>query len=173
MNAAVEETWQDVKDWVHKTVWDYRRQAGGDVDELEAEAGLHFIRAYRNFDRRRAAFTTHVRFTVMRGLQETGRVHILKDANRRQTRNMNVMPARSGRDVVAWIDNLPDDAKTVIALALRPTPEIILEATVKRGRPHCPSTLRSAIYDYLRWEGWTPSRIAAAFKLVADELQGD
>ena len=170
---AITETYHDVKLWIRQTVQDYRRAAGGDIEELQAEAAVHYCKAFHNYDRARAAFTTHVRFVVMKGLQETGRNHIKKDANRRKYKNLALEPARHRADVLAWASTLSPDARCLIQLALEPVNDISMEAGMRRGGRNNPNALRSALYEYMRGAQWSAKRIATAFKEIADNLQGE
>lgn len=169
--GAATETYADVEKLIYDTAWKFRKQFGGDIDELIADANTHFMRAYTatSFDPLKSCFTTWVRNIVWRGL--------LADHTTARRRRVRVIPTdvefqepakedRSGK-IGEMLTELSEDAKMVVSLVLQPPAELYYES-VRRGDK--PRNLRSALRDYLHTIGWGLERVAESFSEIKDVL---
>lgn len=146
-----EATYDDVLDLIRHEARKVRRYHREDFDELFAEAALHFVVAYRTFDRR-IPFSQWVSYKISKGLAD-----IVRRESRR-ARLLGRVPLADYEepekwDMDAFVDSLTDDGITAVAAAV--------QADGKRRE----------MVGTLKAMGWDKGRIEAAFAEVRTALE--
>lgn len=156
---AITETYTDTERLIYKTIHQFVRRYGGNVEELKEYVGLCFVRAYRSYDRDKAAFSTWLRWRVWTYLMELYRQRA-RESSRLTFMDLDPDAHTAPRmfNRLAFVDNLSEDARLVVELALD---------TPWQSQPS-PQAIRGCLWAYLRQPaiGWQAARIRQSFREV-------
>ncbi len=169
--TTIDQTYPKVERMVQQIVWRFRANHGGEFDELMAEASLHFVRAYEEYEEGHGATPlTWVRFKVTKGLLETARQMSKREALLPRTElDWDCQPQPSRFDIERFLADLSEDAQTTVRLIIEPPPDVIFNAHQSYG-PNNPQSLRAAVEEFLADIGWGVERITESFSEIAEAL---
>lgn len=169
---ALEVAWDKVHLLVKKTIHQWMRRHGKGMysfEELEEIANIAFVETFDKYNERKkkASYPTYVRWVTWMSLQEY---------HRRSARHDNRMvctdelPEREAPqfDLVAFYDDLSEDAQYVARLSLAPTSG--LRHCIKRKQGNSGQNVKSVFREYLLGLEWTTARITAAFQEIRQAL---
>jgi RNA polymerase sigma factor (sigma-70 family) len=193
---TAEETYDDVKKLIYHTVWGVVRKHGGDFDDFLSEANEVFLTAYADFDGS-CPFSNWLRQCIVYQLldcvrnrcQENSRfkpvqgcrssvngIPITTRMNSENTQMASDMPERQIDNVPdvrsTWriselLEELGDDARTVVKLVVETPAEL---AAVVQEKGDQPRNYRSSVRNYLAELGWTAVRVAESFNEIRHAL---
>jgi RNA polymerase sigma factor (sigma-70 family) len=185
---TAEETYEDVRKLICHTVWRIVKKCGGDFDEYMSEANEVFLTAYADFDGSCPFSNWLVQMITYRLLDvvrdrcheqsrcrpapndSVGRIPVWSlsaDADSGVNPVENVPDARPTWRIGELLEELGDDARTVVQLVVETPAE--LDAIVK-AKGDQPRNYRSSIRNYLAELGWTAVRVAESFAEVRRAL---
>jgi hypothetical protein len=150
----------------------FKERYGADYDELLSEADTIFMRAVRTHNPERR-FTNWLGFLLMklwmenmrrRAMRNTRLPCVWKDMSRVR------QPVQPSFDILGLLDQLSDDAKTVVKLVIEPSPNIDLNVA-ERGGKDTPRNVRCAVKEHLRDLKWTWKRIRESFQEIERALR--
>jgi RNA polymerase sigma factor (sigma-70 family) len=170
--SPVEETYSDVKKLVGDQVSKFTRRYKTDWDETCQAAGLGYAKAYQSYDPERAAFNTWVVEKVWNAMLDQLRKECLQ-TKRRRLRDPDVDPDavwREGKtfDLFEFLEDLSEDAKTVVFLATEIPPP--LKKILADRENTNPRTVKAAVKKLLLDAGWTASRVTESFSEIRSAL---
>lgn len=166
------ETYEDVKQLIFRTVWDFYEIHGGCVDDLISQANLIFIFSFDDYDSSKGTkFTTWLVFKIKRGLIDylrkkgTHEVHLLVDDKYPET----YLIADESFSAMEFFDELGQDASVVMRLFLE-IPRDVMVSIFNRYvcAYHARAAVRNRLQNRLRQMGWTMCRIKEAFKQLKE-----
>lgn len=172
-----------VQGLVYDQVYRFHAQHGGDLADLKSDAGWLFVSAHQQYKSGKKAngepitcsYATKVRQWVWYGLFDAMRNRI----NRERIRPTDSMyradgsvvevpsPERPVFDPVEFSQELSDDARYAMDLALNPPKD--LEAVVA-GKGGEPRNVRSSVREWLLAHGWPKARVVDAFAEIKKAL---
>lgn len=160
IDRPIEETYADVAPVIRSVVVAFQRRYGGDVEELESECYLHFMKAYNNHEIDKGNFGPRIRYVLWNGLLDTKRVQAHRHAKlpRDPSVEMNEIERKARFDVDRFLNELSEDAAKVAKLALQ---------SHRRNL----SYTRSLLADILSDLGWAAERILECFGEIKDALR--
>lgn len=164
MNATA--TYQDVAPVIRAVARAHHRQHGGEQDELESEGNLIFLQVLNNWTSRHRRqsdlpFAAWVRLKVRYGLHETARRLACKSARLGSRIPLETLSEPIQFPLWEATEGLPQDAAYCAKLAVDPPLDVRRTARLERGDDA--RSMRRAIAERLRDEGWTDARIFKAF----------
>jgi len=158
---AIEETYEDVRELIHKLTYRHINRYGGDFDEALSDAHLGFAEAYDRFDSRRGAqFITYcywyVRGYLLNGYNRPVGGSVKKTRFERSiqcdTEALGELMGTTHFDLGQLAEKLSVDAQAAIRLAL------------DLPRVQTPSKLKRGLLQYLQRNfGWTAARCVETF----------
>lgn len=170
--------YETVRPLIFDQIYKFKARFGGDLDELEGEANLAFMKGH----------TQYIGGTRPNGKPIENAYHVeirrwvwfeLFDAMRQrvdQKRRYGTPEAVGDLaytfedtcfDAVAFARHLDDDARTVLQLVLDPPICVVVKAERKGGEPR---NIRSTVRAWLRSAGWHAARINDAFEEIRSAL---
>jgi len=168
---GISESYYDVRDLIYSVCHKFRRQYGGDFEELFAQALVLFVdKAYDGYDDDSSTkFSAYVWFTIHRGLMDEYRRNIRRKNSLPQEPLLD-MPVHNERfDFDDFFYEASEDCKLVASLVLMPPDE--LETEFVFDWDWTVTGCKQAIRDYLmNFFEWTPRRISRAFRELTEEL---
>lgn len=173
---AIDTSWDDVERLVYKQAWKFWRQYGGDVEEVLADAGSHFMRAYNTFDPTRGTlFTTWVGSVVFQRLRHERQ---RRDVQRERERGDYLLdertaPVTSAPHVTALLsgDRLDDSESTVSDVRTRLDAKRLANLVVNATDDFADfmgsgKVGKRLLREYLATLGWTSKRFTTAMGYV-------
>lgn len=161
MTARVEmqAAWDLHEGLVIGTACKFYRSFGGDLREITADAFYLFTTACHSYEEK-APLSYWIRQRVWWGLLDERR----RKLKRFRHEKVDSVPEQSyeERHEYDWRDNLSEDAREVVEVALDPPPDVLC---LRSDRP-CKRVAQHMIHQYLRDCGWTKRRIRKAFREV-------
>lgn len=175
MNQALQkelltETYEEVQELIAKIVRGMMAQYGGfEFDELSAEANLHYIRAFNDYDATQSKFTTHLITYIKNGLfwyirDEYRQAHISIDDENTNIDSLQTIPF----SLIDLFDEMEQDTYTIIHLFFN-APKEIIELALSNGKHQ--KHMRTSLKNYLHNMGWTIRRITKTFEDLQNALQ--
>lgn len=167
---AISLTYSDVEKLLQSLCWRFCRRTGAPFDVAMSEANAAYVAAYNSYQPGRGStFATWVRRRVDYALREFARQH----ANDRLAKTRRFGPSedtadRERFDLTRFAEELSNDARTVIRLAIEPPTDVMLSAHTSYGP--CPSGLKKGILEFLADIGWTAQRIGESFREIGEAL---
>lgn len=165
MSTAISETYVDVERYLWDLSHQFKRQYGGDLEEIIGEARLHYVRAFRTHEQSKGGlFTSWLRSKVWWGLLDRKRKEA-RHASRltRVDLDLDKLPSRRGLASILS-DSTNEDVATLMEL-LRESPGE-LRALLRMA----PERRRNGLWDYLRGVGWTAQRIRETFEEILEAM---
>jgi len=172
---AMNETFNDVRSLIRNVVWNFIRSHGGDFNEYEAEANHIFIKAYDNYDPKKAKFTTYLVNRIRGGLLD-----YIKRTNKYAKHGHGIISIEQtefdcsdGKKqfyILDLLDEVTDDAKTILNLILD-IPIEIEEDCLNRGTNG--RAMKESIRRYMQKLGWTKNRIKETFKEITEVINAN
>jgi hypothetical protein len=173
---AAEWTYEDVRDLINSVCWNFKKQYGGDFDELKSEAHLYYQRAFILHKPKHGPFPQWVRFRIWKNLLDNARQ--IARTNARHERlpmcanevQLRASYTPSDFDLAEFMEGLSKDARIVIRLTVNmPWADIHRPALLSGGKPrNFRATIRRALLDLEGW--WDRKRVAEAFNEIGDAL---
>lgn len=167
----IDETWEDTKNLVYKIVYSYRRNHGGDLDEMIGLGHEAFMAAYKSWQPGKGMiFTSYLATCVLRRLMDNyrvGRRHRMPQAGPMAAMVPDTRGPITGFDLAEFAANVSDDARRVIELTLETPAEL---AAIAAGKGGSPCNLRSSLRAWLIETGWTVQRVRDTFAEVGAAL---
>lgn len=162
------ETYEDMQGLITKTVWDFWKVYGGDVEDLMAQANLIFIEAVDTYNPSKSKLTTWLMFIIRKRL-----LTYIKDECKQAHVQINkyiidTYPAHhKDFSVMEMLDEMKQDALVVLQLFLE-TPQEIMVDMLNDGKriDQAPACMRRRLKNRLRQMGWRTKRIKKAFKEI-------
>lgn len=168
-----EETYRDLEKLIYDSVWKYIRRFNVfnfDFDELLSEAHVFFMMSVRTFNSNKGTnIGTHVQNNIILGLNawdEKQRKH--RNLLSFQNENTKEPEVTSSFSVSELIDELKDDAQTIIRLALDSPKEIIEELKFGTHQINLVAEIKRHLKNK---KGWHSSRISKGFEEIKYVLQ--
>lgn len=163
-----EETFDDVRLWIHKLVHNFRKQYGGDFYELLAEANFIFACSLDKFDPNRARLTTFLHRKITGGL-----IDYKKKQWARGEVSIEDMPEhqfiskRAHTFLIEFLDELDIDARLVVQQILQPDPVLVMILQSKQGLRYARRGLRQY---FMTKQGWSSEQVDDAFWQITTAL---
>jgi DNA-directed RNA polymerase specialized sigma24 family protein len=167
--TPVMETYQDVENLLYHISNRFQRRHGGDIEELEGEAKVAFMRAYRTFDPSHGAqFPTYLYHVVWNHFVSTfckGRLKVVSLDQMTEDTNYQA-PDKASPSFRIWelLEGMSEDAAVVVNLVFQ-SPAELAEAAAGKGNQ--PRNWRSSLRTYLKSMGWKETRITTIFNEIA------
>lgn len=165
---SMNETYDDVKNLVHATAYQFMSKFGGDADTVISEAYDYYMGAYRLWDpNRNMSFPTFVRRCIWLGLLESLRKKIRR-GNKVTLSDMteDLYADKDQFNLVDFLDGLTEDAKTVVNLILDTPRSIAVLFEDKK-----PAAIKNLLKDYLFALGWGVERVEETFSEIQENLE--
>lgn len=141
---------------------------GFDLEELESESLVQFVRAYDTYKPDKGSFESWMWFRVGKCLLEKIRSAAYRH-NRlpRSYPELETIP-EDRLDINQILNEVSQDAALVMGLVLSPPPDITM-GLWQRGKS-TPNNWRAAIHEFLQDLGWAQSRIHESFQEIQEAL---
>lgn len=155
-----------------RLAYQFHRQHGGDIEELRAEANVHFVRAYHSYDPSHGtALATWVHTKVVGGLLDTARKRMrkLRGSRRHSLNDVSPIPERRRNRIRSLLFELSEDARQVIEAILDPQDDLRFAVELCHGEDS-PYSYRAHLVGYLRDSGWTYKKIVRTFQEIREAL---
>ena len=161
---VINETYNDMKNLIARTVWKFKKTYEIEFEEYLAEANLLFLKAVKSHSKK-AQLSTWVVTRIWYGLLDK----LYEERNWKRQRTdfqliektfLTLHPSMTASELV---DEISSDAKLILSLTLNMPKEIIQNA--KRSKNHL--NLKISLKNYLRNIGWTIRRVQESI----DEIQ--
>lgn len=167
---AASETYADVQEKLDKLSYAFVRQYGGNYEDVRADANLYYLRASELYNPGQGSFEQWVCHRVWLNLLEVVRVQAKRNA--RLPRSAVELGTLADRrfDMVEFLDELSDDARTVVRLLFVGNRDVALAEIQRGGLKPKPHQTRNAIREYLRDVGWGAGRILESFQEIRKAL---
>lgn len=160
-----------VKKMIHKLCYKAQRRFGGELEDWEGQAGLHFAMAHQSYRSDKGAkYTSWVQTKVWCGLLEAARKRTIRwrHEQHRVDLDLDAMAAQREQeqfDLYKLLREVSDDAREAIHLAMElPKKGKILKG--KRGRKESTSNKRTILIESLFEKGWSAARIIKVFQEI-------
>ena len=148
-----------VQDLIYSLCWRFLKQYGGEWEEVLSIAHESFMDAYNSFDASRSRLTTWTQIKVWGGLMDA---HRQEQSSRRwiprqQDADLDSLQSRSHFDLPKLLNEISEDANTMIRLAL--------------NSPHPRAGgIRTWLIRSLLDAGWAAERITESFQEIREIL---
>ena len=164
--AGAEETYHDVVRLIHSRIRPHIKR-GADEETLLSYAHEGFVHAYQTYNPNKGAFSTHLTWRLRAAVSRYWKDH--KSHSRVQCFvDQSIMPEQihkqERRDWEKTQQDLPEDAKVLVGMALNPPIPVIMrcvELAVDKEQSTT-ATLGIAVREALRDSGWSKHRITRA-----------
>lgn len=171
MPLKVEKKYESVRKLIDTVAIRFWEKYRGDREEIFAESRLHFMKAFRTYNKRHAKFSTYVWLKVWNGLLDTKRKQARQASKlNKVTLEFSTVKKKEKFELDKFLSQISDDARFVVDLALNPTPSTEWYLKQKDYRRQLGQVMRKIIKSQLRRRGWNSSRIVSAFKEVRETL---
>jgi hypothetical protein len=174
-NKQMERAYITVRPTIIKVCKSFRRQYGGELDELVSEAHYHFVNIFLTHDPDRQDLEQDVAWRVFKRLLESR----TKNARRRRLLNPEQLTEYNAWtepvkyfDLEGFLNSLDGDAKQVVKAVLNEPIDVQLEIAQRPGG-RTPTTTRRAVVQYLRDLRWSAQQIRQSFSAIREALTGD
>jgi len=173
---ALTETYEDAKDLIFDTCWDFQRGHGGDIEELIAEANKIFVLAYNSYNSEESKFTTWLVTSIKNGLKTLIRTE-WRQSHPSLARIKEHFPYQEYEQtksfsVLELLDEMERDAHIILWLFLDTPKEVFASAVIEgKKSKHIQVCMRKRLYNRLRQLGWTIRRITESFEEIAQAIQ--
>lgn len=174
MTVAATDTYNEVENLIFWTAHEFRKEYGGDIDELIGEARVIYWELYSELGRpyirqKEKRFAQAVRYYIRVNLLSERRKQLYRQARGKVSiidpEVMDASPQRqSNHWLVDFLDELSEDAATIVAIVLE-TPGFVWR--IESGREDDP---KKFLWSYLRELGWTFARIDTGFEELEEAL---
>lgn len=169
---AADETFADVKAFVHKLVNDFVSVYKLDKEEVTSAAYFGYCQAYHTYDHRhQTEFTTWVGFKVKKRLLDLLRKTTLEKKGKVTSLDDNLIdvPERSyDFNFVEWAETLSRAARTIASLAVYQPIDIKL--LLAQMGEDSPSNWRYALREFCLERHWESEWISNAFQEIKERL---
>lgn len=159
-------TYEEVKPLIMKLVHRFSKARGLAFDDVMAEANFEFMTAYCLYKPDRGAFLSWVRHVVSTGLLSNARRVAIKEdrlpVERGNELGLNEAECRPRSRMELLLEDLSDDAKTVVELMFDNNPKVKANGWKDRIKQTVSSTLEGL--------GWGLDRITESFQEVKETL---
>lgn len=172
--AAIGETFLDVEHVIHEVIRRHRIKYGGDLDDLASDANALFLLAYESYDEARGSFDQWVRYFVGKQLLTQRVKEVMRNNRLSRVTDYDLNQYEEGGSSLAeLLDELSEDAQTVVQLTLDPNADIRLSLLQRGARTKpTPHRLWTSVVEFLKDCDWSPERIAESFREIRDALSG-
>jgi hypothetical protein len=167
---AADETFADVKAFVHKLVNDFVAVYHLDKEEVISAAYFGYCQAYHTYDHS-TEFTTWVGFKVNKRLLDLLRKTILERKGKVISLDDNLIdvPERSYEfNFVEWAETLSKAARTIASVAVYQPIDIRL--LLAQMGEDSPSNWKYALREYCLERKWDPQWVVDAFTEIKERL---
>lgn len=166
------ETFTDLQDMIMDIVHRFCRRYRMDFEEVKSLAHEAFVECFGGgYNPKRGAFSTYVYQKVVSKIYEAHRTmmrrHILGKIVNQNPIFLEDNRMKNDLRFIDWMQDLPEDARTVAKLTLDGPKEIVWAFLV---HPHHPEKIRNTVQEYLEDIGWTAERISESFYELAEAL---
>jgi len=158
--AIMAEGYDLLKKTINDTVFNFWLHTGGDLQDMQGEASLEFVRCYHDWQPDRAAFKTLLINRIRYRLTDKARVELNRKRILKRVTLLDQASKVTKFDLSEFIDALSDDARMVVLLAF----EIWALSDCR------PVEIRKGLREYLRQADWSHQRIRNAFYQVRSML---
>lgn len=159
---GIEESYVDVEKLLYQTAHLFQKRYGGEFDELVGIANLAFTEAYRSYNGA-SKFATWTRFVAWRLMLD----HVDNEIKSKRTRPQDFEITEHKSPLIDVLDELEEDAKTVVELVLH-TPEDLQLLIQDSGGGI--KKIKSVLTMYLSKLGWKQKRIKQSFLQIQEAL---
>lgn len=162
---AIQITYEDTLHNLEVVAQKFHKDYGGDLEEIRADALLHWMHAYEKYDPHRGArFDTWINYYIYRQLQRENRYRVLRKMRLKELPLIEVV-TQARFDLDMFLSELSDDAQRCVNLVLDPPKHIRKELDEKK-----PATFKDTLRRYLSNVGWTTRRITESFSEIQTAL---
>ena len=178
ITSPITETYYDVEKLIYHVCNGFRREYGGDVEEMVGEANLVYMKVYKSWNSSGAmSFTSFLATCIYRKLLDKKRSDNKKskvwnislhglisfefETNRVFDKIMEDKKPTFDKD--DFLEEFTKDAQKIIQFILEEPEELKLRVKQK-GNQH--RNWRSVIRNYLKEIGWTAKRITESFEEI-------
>lgn len=172
----MEQDYKSIKNMLGHIAHQFSKKHGGDVDELFSEASYVFCLAYPKWDEEKSKLTTFMYHSIWRRLIQYRKNQCKKQMcqfsqNEKEEATAAEIPdyeRTSGFEVGNFLEQLGEDARTVVKILLNPPQRLRNNAEAKGGQNrNWGSSLRELLKDL----AWTKEKIQEAFEEVGEALE--
>ena len=165
MTTALEETYDSVKHWIYKIVWDFQRQYGGEFDELFAEANLAFVLSMKKYNPKKGKITTWLYKSITVHLRNYRRHEYIKN----QVLTEEHHSTNATLFIADFLSELSTDALMVLTLFLETPLQVFDVAREECPNPnHIKTVVKHRLTNQLRQkQGWPADKSKRIFKELA------
>jgi hypothetical protein len=170
--TAIQKTYEETEALIHKTMWNFKNRKkvpDNHLEDLRAQAGLSYCKAYRSYDPTKGAFSTWLVCSIWFDfLTEMRRIGIERDRFPIVQVPDSDHVAREHFDLQKFMLDLSNDARDVVRLILDGPDEIRKVISRKGGG----SNQKAAVIEYVTksLDGWTVTRAAKTFDEIRSAL---
>jgi len=161
------ETYHDLRGMVFDLVHSFSQRYRTPWDETLSVAHEGFLEAFEGYRPELASFATHASQKVRSKLFEWQRTTMRRTIlGKIVDHNVELIP-QDHFLLIDFLDELSEDAREVVCLALDAPRDIVHSLVVKGITPR---NYKAAIREYLKDCGWCTARIAESFQEIAEAL---
>ena len=168
MKASIARSYHEHKAWVIRTAISFQDLYGGDLDEIIAEATLHFVKACYAYCPEKAAMTNWTRVCMWNGLKRWSYKEHKNKFLRIPKDVVIIDPNNSIQSIELfdWLKGLDDDAAVVARLLLDTPPEL------KQLLHDEPRQIINSLRKYLVNKNWSENRVNKTVRRLKSTLKG-
>ncbi len=161
---TITQTYYTVEKLIHRTTYYYSKKLKVNYEDLFCLAQEVFMKAQKAWKQNRTAnFKTYLNNALRRTFSRLPRaIRPLHCPDH----DFNTITTRERFDFNSLLENVSQDAKEMMKLAINPP----LEVQWLSGRQHNPNQVRNALKQFLRNLGWSNRRIFQSFTEIQNAL---
>ena len=179
MSVVATDVYKDHENLIYKMVIEFRKQYGGDFDELISEARLIYWELYSGNGRRyirekpNYSFASSVCFFIRQMLSDLRRKQLYRKSHSQELNTDPIeLDSKPGKPkttfLVELFDELSEDSRQIVTICLANNGFVMRDDGPNRGLKKISD--EDFLFTYLRNIGWRVTRIQDAFDEIKEAL---